>query len=267
MTGTAATARHEPQPILRIGQNSRQENDIIHFMNVKGDACGLSRGCIVPESLPERSMQSPPPIDISILTEKAQDRLEVMRSRIRSMGIQSINEMPKSLQKALGNRLLRSKVMAVQLSTGSADQTPYFFYGSAVFPDLLAKVIGGQDAMELASRMTPAYLTGAIRVAVRGKPYPAVLKSTRPGDIVHGMLVFGLREGQKTRIQDFEGPSFTPETDLITFELADGQIATVMARIFVWNAGTDKLVCRQDMEWRTEDLLEDEWFQKATGDG
>lgn len=238
--------------------------EIIHFVSIKGDACGLtnSKAARSGESTSRKSKW------VCVFTNPRNEKLSeanLVESGVRNMGIDNVQSMPASMQLALKNRLSTQHILDIERLTGTSDEMPYLFYGSTAFPSMLSKVIGEKDVKVLASRMTSASICGVKRFAVRGKPYPALVKTHRTYHKVSGMLVFGIHDVQRDRIAAFEGQRFELESVYVTFENTDGCSAGAMAGVYYWNGDSSALVSEEEHVWQPEDLLRSEWFQQVTG--
>jgi hypothetical protein len=202
-------------------------------------------------------------LDIRLRTDEERE-VETMKKRIWNMGMEHVESMPYPLRSALKNRLSMESIHNIQVRTGSNDQLPYFFYGAGVFPNLLGKVLGEPATKTLISRMTPAYIQCAKRLAVRDKPYPALVRTDDEYDVVPGMLVFGISGSQRAQIQQFEGGQFERVAGDVTFELADGRIADTRVGVYVWNSDLSTLVPEQERVWTMEEILKSVWYHDVT---
>lgn len=79
---------------------------------------------------------------------------------------------------------------------------PVFVYGSLLDPDVLARQSGRRGLMR---RAVPAVLPGWRRVALRGTPFPTLVRARRHR--VHGLLL-RLIGAPKRRLQAYEGKAY-----------------------------------------------------------
>lgn len=79
----------------------------------------------------------------------------------------------------------------------------YFFYGTLMDADVLARVAGRRVA---ASNVEPAVVSGYRRVYVAGAPYPMLVPA--PEGRVEGRLVSGLGGLETRRVAWFEGAEY-----------------------------------------------------------
>lgn len=78
-----------------------------------------------------------------------------------------------------------------------------FFFGTLMDEDVLSAVLGHPVAAEL---MEPARLTGWRRTNMAGRTYP-MLRPHSTG-AVEGLLVHGLDERDRRRLDHYEGPEY-----------------------------------------------------------
>lgn len=237
--------------------------EISRFVSIKGDACGLTK---CNSSRPKVALGDGSrwlPLNIRLRTDE-EGEVEAIKKRIRNVGVKHAECMPSSMRLALKNRLFMESIRNIQVRTGSKDQLPYFFYGAGVFPNLLGKVLGEPATKTLVSRMTRAYIQHAKRLAVRDKPYPALVRTDDEYDVVPGMLVFGISGNQRAQIQQFEGNQFELVAGDVTFELADGRIADTRAGVYVWNSDLSALVPEEERVWTMEEISESAWYRNVT---
>lgn len=238
------------------------QREINHFVSIKGDACGLTKSNSTrPKAV---SADESRRLIVNGVVRLHESEADNVKKRVQYVGIQGVRGMPSSMQSALNNLLSIESIRGIEISTGTANQLPYFFYGAGAFPNLLRRVIGEPTTNLLTSRMTPAYIKSAKRLAVRGKPYPALVRTDNEDDIVPGMLVFGIKEQQRARIEEFEGKQFELSTGYVTVELADGRIADTKVGVHVWTSDPSALVPREERVWTLEDILQSEWYRNIT---
>lgn len=80
---------------------------------------------------------------------------------------------------------------------------PYFFFGTLMDVELLARVCGEPVA---SSQVVPAEIAGFRRTGVTGRSYPILVE--RSGGRVEGILVFGLSPRASTRLDAYEGANY-----------------------------------------------------------
>lgn len=80
---------------------------------------------------------------------------------------------------------------------------PYFFFGTLMDVELLARVAG--EPVE-SGQIVPAEIAGFRRTGVKGRSYPILVK--RPGGRVAGILVFGLSLRAGKRLDTYEGINY-----------------------------------------------------------
>ncbi|CUW38421.1 putative avirulence induced gene (AIG) protein(AIG2-like,11-111) [Magnetospirillum sp. XM-1] len=80
---------------------------------------------------------------------------------------------------------------------------PMFFFGTLMDEDVLAAVLGHPAA---AGRMEPARLVGWRRTNIAGRTYPMLIP--HPTGTVEGVLVHGLDERDRRRLDHYEGPEY-----------------------------------------------------------
>jgi len=103
-------------------------------------------------------------------------------------------------------------------------QTPMFFFGTLMDPDVLALVLGHSLA---SVRIEPASVRGLRRVHVAGRSYPMLLP--HPGGRVEGHLVGGLTELDRARLAYYEGWEY----DVGPVTVTDAAGRTVSALMYV----------------------------------
>ncbi|MCW5731529.1 MAG: gamma-glutamylcyclotransferase [Alphaproteobacteria bacterium] len=114
--------------------------------------------------------------------------------------------------------------------TSPQDPSParYFFYGTLMDPDVLARVLGRAVGRE---RLLPAQLPGFRRFRARQGSYP-ILVPGAPEDVVDGLLASGLDEADGARLLAYEGPGYDLLAKEVTLK-ADGR--RVEALVFLPN--------------------------------
>ena len=80
---------------------------------------------------------------------------------------------------------------------------PLFLYGTLLDPRVLEAMAGRRG---LARRLRPARLAGWRRVALRGTPYPTLLRD--PGSVTEGALLRSADPAALARLAAYEGPSY-----------------------------------------------------------
>jgi hypothetical protein len=80
---------------------------------------------------------------------------------------------------------------------------PYFFFGTLMDAELLARVAGEPVAP---GQIVPAEIAGFRRTGVIARSYPILME--RPGGRVAGVLVFGLSPRAGTRLDAYEGANY-----------------------------------------------------------
>ncbi|KAF2735911.1 hypothetical protein EJ04DRAFT_511370 [Polyplosphaeria fusca] len=173
-----------------------------------------------------------------------------------------ISSLPRSFIIAVNNRFTRDDLARFQedAELNFSHSLPYFFSGSFIFPSCLRAVTDGTTLLSVARSMTPATLLGHNRFAVRGQPWPAMLPSINPEDCVKGFLVFGMLDSQRRAIHRFENNMFDLRRTKAEIELKDGERVTMDTGVYVWNQEPDRLVKKEETEWRVEHLIGSSWF-------
>lgn len=116
---------------------------------------------------------------------------------------------------------------------------PMFFFGTLMDADVLATVLGHTaDAL----RMEPARLDGWRRSAIAGRTYPMLIP--HPTGAVDGLLVHGLDERDRGRLDYYEGPEY--RVGCLMVRTRDGN--EVMAESYLCAPG----VAGGREEWRLE---------------
>ncbi|KAF2465818.1 uncharacterized protein BDR25DRAFT_306558 [Lindgomyces ingoldianus] len=182
---------------------------------------------------------------------------------IKSIGYSSNpSSLPHSLRMAISNRFTHDQLSKFkeEAELNFSHPLPYFFSGSFMFPACLRAVTNGTTLASVASCMTPAVLRGYNRYAVNGQPWPAMLPSTNVEDSVWGLLVFGMLESQRKAIHRFENNMFDLRRTKVEVELEGGGKVIIDAGVYVWNQSPDRLIQKEDREWKVEDLMGSAWF-------
>lgn len=111
----------------------------------------------------------------------------------------------------------------------------YFFYGTLMDSDVLARVVGHPVPAE---RIANARISGFRRVRARNGSYPILLPAD-PADQVSGLVVEGLDANDACRLRAYEGPGYDLVPRHVVLE-PDGRV--VEALVFLPNerqAGSD----------------------------
>ncbi|KAG0220964.1 hypothetical protein B0O80DRAFT_426211 [Mortierella sp. GBAus27b] len=96
-------------------------------------------------------------------------------------------------------------------SNTTVNKPPCFFYGSLMEPKVLNTVTRpGPDPDHFAVRAT---VKGYTRYTYHNQPFPGMIASQDPEEIVEGLLVFGHSDLELYRLDQFEGPEY-PRTTL-----------------------------------------------------
>ncbi len=119
------------------------------------------------------------------------------------------------------------------------DNPPMFFFGTLMDGDVLAAVLGRPVAPE---SMEPARLRGWRRVGIAGRSYPML--TPHATGTVDGLLVHGLDERDRNRLDCYEGPEY--RVVLLTVRLRDGREMT--AETYLCQPG----IVASRGEWRLE---------------
>ncbi|KAF9403197.1 hypothetical protein BGX21_006380 [Mortierella sp. AD011] len=99
-------------------------------------------------------------------------------------------------------------------SLGLKNIPPCFFYGSLMEPKVLNAVTRpGPDADTFSVR---ASVKGYTRYTYHNQPYPGMITSQDPNEIVEGLLVFGHSDLERHRLDQFEGSEYPRTTISIT---------------------------------------------------
>ncbi|KAG0367340.1 hypothetical protein BC939DRAFT_502701 [Gamsiella multidivaricata] len=88
---------------------------------------------------------------------------------------------------------------------------PCFFYGSLMEPRVLNAVTRPKPGTDLF--IVRASVKGYTRYTYHNQPFPGMIVSKDPNEIVEGLLVFGHSDAERRRLDQFEGPEY-PRTSL-----------------------------------------------------
>ncbi|KAF9431886.1 hypothetical protein BGZ76_011573 [Entomortierella beljakovae] len=99
-------------------------------------------------------------------------------------------------------------------SLESQNVQPCFFYGSLMEPKVLNAVTRpAPDADHFAVRAT---VKGYTRYTYHNQPFPGMITSQDPEEIVEGLLVFGHTDLERYRLDQFEGSEYPRTTLFVT---------------------------------------------------
>lgn len=133
---------------------------------------------------------------------------------------------------------------------------PYFVGGSFMFPATFRTLTDDMSLRQAAQNMCPATLKGYERRCIKGKEYPAIVKSDRGDAVLHGMIVFGISASQRYKIHRLESGVGHLEHSTAQLELQDGSVWNHRVVLYVWDASSeDQLVSRTGKEWSPDMLL------------
>ncbi|KAG0200742.1 hypothetical protein BGX28_006284 [Mortierella sp. GBA30] len=95
-------------------------------------------------------------------------------------------------------------------STSQQNTLPCFFYGSLMEPKVLNAVTRpGPDSDLFTVRAT---IKGYTRFTYHNQPYPGMIPSQDPEEVVEGLLVFGHSDLERQRLDQFEGSEYPRAT-------------------------------------------------------
>lgn len=106
--------------------------------------------------------------------------------------------------------------------------------------------------------MYPATLRGYELRCVSWSEFPAIIPSSDPDALVHGMMVIDMSESQRAKIHRFEGGMFDLKPASVKIEMADGNERRQNVGVYVWNGDHSKL-CPKSKKWSPEMLLSSNW--------
>lgn len=105
-----------------------------------------------------------------------------------------------------------------------AAERPFFFYGTLVDLDLLARVSGETIA---ARQVEAAWVRGYRRTGVIGRSYPILRR--RSGGLVEGILVRGLSASVRARLDEYEGVNYRRVRSAVRDRQGRGHAAVMYA--------------------------------------
>ncbi|KKN37443.1 hypothetical protein LCGC14_0763460 [marine sediment metagenome] len=123
--------------------------------------------------------------------------------------------------------------------------TPFFNFGTMRDRQILELVLG-----HAAEDTQDAKLTGYRTARVKGKPYPALIKTDDDSDVVSGLLVGGLSPEDLKRIEYYEEGLYGIKVLSVTIK---GK--TVKAKVY---ADYKDLPVLKDNDWNFETFLKEE---------
>lgn len=119
---------------------------------------------------------------------------------------------------------------------------PLFIFGTLMDEDVLSAVLG--HVMPPRNR-EPAIARGWRRPVISGRTYPML--SPHPGGRVEGVLLRGLDERDRDRLDYYEGPEY--RLGLVEVRLADGAKCSALAYLCLDNVAAERTEWRLDT-WR-----------------
>lgn len=142
---------------------------------------------------------------------------------------------PDSWHLARSTRFTKEEVDEF-LSSGSP---PLFVYGPLQLPNILAQVLYGGSAtvaeeFMLASHMTQGALTHHQVYTLDHDIFPAMLDNGTDEDVAHGLLIFGLTERQRQRIDRYKGGRFSREERDVEIIIAGRESRMIGAHAYIW---------------------------------
>ncbi|KAF9209880.1 hypothetical protein BGZ49_010410 [Haplosporangium sp. Z 27] len=100
------------------------------------------------------------------------------------------------------------------LALGEKNSPPCFFYGSLMEPKVLNAVTRPDPDSDIFA--VRASVKGYTRFTYHNQPYPGMIVSKDPNEVVEGLLVFGHSDLERHRLDSFEGSEYPRTTLLIT---------------------------------------------------
>lgn len=134
-----------------------------------------------------------------------------------------------------------------------------FVYGSLQLPREIAlsinksKIFHDDEDIGFAMRMTPATLLGHRVYAVRDCIFPAILDDGTEDDVVEGMVMFGLDEGERQCLDRREGGWYSREERRVYIRMESGEEQVIRAHVYIWAHGTEHLIDRDEKIWSLEE--------------
>jgi len=175
------------------------------------------------------------------------------------------NHVPESDSSRLFNIALNNRFTVDELDTLlSSGRKPLFVYGSLMVPTVVTRVINAEDKEVVARNMTPALLTNYKRLAVTWADFPALVLDLSPGSSVHGLLLFGLTDDQRRRIESYESGLYYLTEVKVKIEVGwygiygyhiDG-MKVIDALAYVWDGLRSELYEVHEKAWLIEEYLE-----------
>jgi cation transport regulator ChaC len=166
---------------------------------------------------------------------------------------------PEAYKIALSNRLTWSELETYLTNTPMV----IFAYGSLQLPHELAlclnedKAYRDDEDVGYALRMTPGKLTHHRVYAIRDRIFPGVLDDGTEDDVVDGMVIFGLVEAERQRLDRREGGWYSREERQIAIRMASGDEENIEANVYIWAAGSENLISPNEKKWSLHGFIKD----------
>lgn len=161
---------------------------------------------------------------------------------------------PTSYRVALSNRLDIFQIGELIMQS----PLPLFVYGSLQIPSLVVAQFSSSDTLSelaLAQRMIPGKLIRFKMFSQRIGDFPAILDTGNPADVVTGMMILGLSEGQRQRLDRYEGGWYSREVVNVKVHLSTGEYVNIMAHTYIWAQGRNELASPNTRIWSIDQFI------------
>lgn len=135
---------------------------------------------------------------------------------------------------------------------------PLFVYGSLQLPELVVAQFSSSDTiteLALAQNMVPGKLFGYTLFAQRIGNFPAILDTENPEDVVTGMVIFGMSEGQRQRLDRYEGGWYSREMVNVNIPLSSGEHIDILVFAYIWAQSRNKLISPSAKTWSLDEYM------------
>lgn len=166
---------------------------------------------------------------------------------------------PQDLKHAPENRLTRLVLRGFLQNR----PIPIFAYGSLQLPHEIALCLNkdrrydDDENVLSALRMTPGVISHHHVYGIQDSIFPGILEDGTEDDQVPGVVIFGLTEAQRQRLDRRVGSWYCREEKDVNIIMATGEDEVIMAHVYMWARGSQYLLNPDVTKWTLTKFIEE----------